>query len=126
MATPPTILYEPIRASEYLVSEANGSLSSEVAVITGGVDLTPGTVLGKLTTTGAMKLLNPAATDGTQTAAAILKHFAQASAGDVPMSITARLAEVNGLVLTWPAGITVAQQATAMQQLAALFIVVRT
>ena len=213
--TTATILTERMHAGEYLISEAPGSLSREVGLITGANDLAAGTVLGKQTiassalaaaigtntgngtfgsiTTGAgtiqgaytlrmesattyvvedptgaevghgtlgsaftggalgftltaggtafvagdsftitpgvgtqkLALLNPAATDGTEVAVAILYSLATVSAGDVSKTVTARNAEVNGLCLTWPAGITTLQQTTAMQQLAALDIIVR-
>ena len=211
-----TLITERVHAGEYLVSEAPGSLSREVAVITGANDLAAGTVLGKQTiatsaaaatigtntgngtfgsiTTGAgtipgaytvrmesattyvvedptgaevghgvlgaafasgglgftltaggtafvagdsftltpgvgtqkLALLNPTATDGTEVACAILYNFAGVSGGDVSRTVTARQAEVNGLVLTWPTGITNNQQLLAMQQLATLGIIVRT
>lgn len=120
-----TILSEPIRPGEYLVSEHDGSFSREVAVIS-GANLVAGTVLGKVTASGKLVILAPGAGDGSQTAAAILYGPANAAAADVKQTITARSSEVNGLVLTWPAGITNNQQTTAIANLAAVGIIVRT
>lgn len=120
------VISEPMRAAEYLVSELPSYQSREVAVIGGGADLYAGTVLGKITASGIMVPVAPAAIDGSQNAAAILYSLAPASAGNISRTITARGAEVNGLLLTWPAGMTQAQQAAAIVQLAALGILVRT
>jgi hypothetical protein len=125
----PTTIAEIVRPGEYLVSEAGGSRSREVAVIAGGVAAAykPGTVMGKVTATGAMTILAPAAADGSQTAAAVYYGFGKPLAnGDLSVTVTARDAEVNGLLLTWPAGITANQQTAAIAQLAAQGIIVRT
>ena len=121
----PTIINEFRRGGCYLVSEAPGSQSREVGVVTGGL-FQAGQVLGRVTASTKLTGLNPAATDGSQNAAGILVQRTDASVADVAASFTARLSEVNGLVLTWPAGITVAQQNAAIAQLAALNIFIRT
>ncbi len=69
--------------------------------------------------------LNVSATDGTQTAVAVLYGAAKVSGGDVKQTIIARGAEVNGLMLGWPSGITAPQKAAAIAQLAAKAIIVR-
>ena len=119
-----TVLTEPMRAGEHLVSEVT-TQSREVGVITGGA-YKPGTVLGKITASGKLTQLAPAANDGSQNAAAILYGYVDASTADKPGTINVRLTEVNGLCLTWPAGITTNQQTAAIAQLAALGILVRT
>lgn len=121
----PTIVNEFRRGGCYLVSEAPGNQSREVGIVTGGL-FQAGTVLGRVTASQKLTALNPAANDGSQTAAAILFQKTDASAVDVAASFTARLAEVNGLLLAWPAGITVNQQNAAIAQLLALNILVRT
>jgi hypothetical protein len=120
-----TILSEPVRPGEYLVSEHDGSFSRDVAVIAAGANLVPGTVLGKVTASGKLTILAPGASDGSQTAVAVLYGPANAAAADVKQTITARSSEVNGLVLTWPAGITNNQQTAAITQLASVGILVR-
>ena len=121
---PTQVLLEPVRAGEHLVSEVT-TQSREVGVITGG-NYRAGTVLGKITTSGKLTILAPAAADGSQNASAILYAPTDASAGDVRATINVRLTEVNGLILTWPAGITGPQQAAAITALAAQGVIVRT
>ncbi len=106
----------------FLVSEANGYQSREVGVITGGELLYAGTVLGRVTTSGALRRINPTATDGSQNAAALLLNRADAREGDVRQTVIARHAEANGLLMRvgtqWPAGITAGQRNAAIVQLA--------
>ena len=118
---------EPMRPGEYLVSEV-ATQSRDVAVVaTGGSAVyVAGTVMGKITASGKLTILAPAASDGSQNAAAILFGPVDATSADVSATITSRLAEVNGLCLTWPSGITTNQQNAAIAQLVALGIIVRT
>lgn len=115
----------PFRTAEYLVGEEEDYSSREVAFITGG-DYYPGTVLGRITATGRLTQLAPGATDGSQSAVGILYEKALAASAEVSRTYHARLCSVNGLKLVWPAGITVGQKNTAIGQLNALFILVRT
>ena len=123
MAT--TVFREPVRPGEHLVSEVT-TQSREVGVITGGAAYVAGTVLGKITASGKLTILTPAASDGSQNAAAVLYGPVDTTAGDRSATINVRLTEVNGLVLTWPTGITGVQQSAAIAQLAALGVIVRT
>jgi hypothetical protein len=75
--------------------------------------------------TGKLTILAPAAADGSQVAAGILVAPVDASAADVPCVILSRYAEVNGYELTWPAGISAGNKATAIAQLQAQGIVIR-
>ena len=113
-------------AGHYVVSEAHGYRSREQVIIAGGSGrLRAGTVLGRVTATGKLKPFAPAATDGTQTAAAILWEGCDATAEDVRRTITARDSEVHANVLTFAAGTTDVQKTAAMANLAALGIVGR-
>jgi Bacteriophage lambda head decoration protein D len=70
--------------------------------------------------------LNPAATDGTQKAVGISVYRVVTTPGSTVKSpIVVRNALVAGKSLTWPAGITAAQQAEATEQLRKLGIVIR-
>ena len=122
-----TVFTEPMRAGEHLVSEVT-TQSREVGVVAQGATATysPGTVLGKITASSKLTQLAPAATDGSQTPAAILYERVDATLADVPATINVRLTEVNGLCLTWPAGITTVQQTAAIATLAASGVIVRT
>ncbi len=112
-------------AGEALISEANGTLSREAIVVALGQNLQPGTVLGKKTANGEYAILAPGAADGTQAAAGVLYRGVDASAAAVKGAAVVRLAEVRSADLVWPAAITDPQKATALGQLAALFIVAR-
>jgi hypothetical protein len=68
---------------------------------------------------------NPAGTDGSQNASAILYAAADGSAADVAVTVTARNAEVNKGELVWKSGITDDQKAAAVAQLAAFGILCR-
>lgn len=76
-------------------------------------------------TSAKYTILTPAATDGSEVAAAILWDYCDASAADKQAAAVVRLAEVTAGELTWPAGITAGQKASATAQLAASSIVLR-
>ena len=113
----------PYRGGEYLLSDS-GNASRDAIVVVGG-NYFASTVLGQVTATGRMTALNPSASDGSEIAAGILYGPTAAAGAPVRATATVRNAEVNGRLLGWPAGITPAQQATAIAQLAALGIIVR-
>ena len=64
---------EGFHTGEYLVSEAEGTLSREEVIVsqTGGA-LVSGTVLGKVTATGKYKIAVETAVDGSKVAAALV------------------------------------------------------
>ncbi|MGF6978956.1 hypothetical protein QFZ94_007471 [Paraburkholderia sp. JPY465] len=109
----------------FIVSEANGHQSRDQVTLTGGVLVLAGTVLGKVTTSGSLAPLNPAGSDGSQTAAAILHGTRDATQGDRQATVIDRNAEVNASELIWPSGATPAQITTATQQLLAVGIILR-
>lgn len=120
-----TVLTEGPHTGEYIVSEANGTRSREVITLASGTTGIAGMVLGKVTASSKYVPLAPAATDGSQNAAAILFDNVDASATDRAAVITARDTEVRGSSLTWPAGISAPNKAAALAALAALGIVER-
>ncbi len=69
--------------------------------------------------------LDPAGTDGTEVAAAILFGKTDASAAAAACTVVHRLAEVKADLLVWPSGITDAQKAAALAELEALNIAAR-
>lgn len=75
--------------------------------------------------TGIYKPLSVGASDGTQTAIGILWEDRDPTDGPVKAVVTARDAQVRLDALVWPAGITEAQKATALGQLASLHIIGR-
>ncbi len=74
---------------------------------------------------GKYKEYNPANTDGSQMAVAILLDNVDATAADTEVVIIARHAEVNGAEIVWFTGATDLQKATAIAQLKEQVILVR-
>lgn len=114
-----------------ILTEANGHRSrANITVAAGAGILAPNTVLGQITATGANKgkyrAASPDATDGSQTAVAVLLYGVDASAGDVWVAGLVRDAEVNGKTLVYDPSIsTQALRLAANTQLAAAGILVR-
>ncbi|WP_291207060.1 head decoration protein [Hyphomonas sp.] len=78
-----TTLVEGKHAGHFLVWEAFRDYTRETITIASGT-LEPGTVLGKITASGKYAAFAPAATNGTETAVAVLWGRADASGGDAP------------------------------------------
>ncbi len=73
----------------------------------------PGQVLGKVTASGQYIAHDPAAADGSQTAAAVALYGAVTGAGaTAAISAIVRDSEVNGKTLTYKSGLTAPQIAT--------------
>ena len=119
------VLNEGRYAGEFVVSEGNGKISRETITVLSGQTLQPGAVLGKVTASGKYKVLDPAASDGSEVAAGILYDAVDASTADAEGVAIVRLAEVNAAELVWPDGITGGEQTTALGELAALTIIAR-
>jgi hypothetical protein len=90
---------EATRAGEFLVSEANGSRSREQVTVTGG-NYPAGQVLGKITASDKYTAYDAGASDGSETAVAILWSAADASTSDLEKAVIARDAEVSEALLT--------------------------
>jgi hypothetical protein len=118
-------LQEGRYAGEFVVSEGNGSISRETITVLSGQNLVAAVVLGKITATGKYRALNPAASDGSQTAAGVLYDAVDATTADAEGVAVVRLAEVNAAELLWPVGITGGQKTTALSQLASLNVIAR-
>ena len=119
------VLVEGPHKGEFVVSEGNNTISRETVTILSGRTLEAGTVLGKVTASGKYRDLDPAGSDGSEVAAAILHDAADASAGDGSAVAIVRVAEINAAEIFWPDGITDNQKQTALGQLAAAYIIVR-
>lgn len=114
-----TTFIEARRAGEFLISEANGSISREaITVAAAAAALAAGTVLGKLTASGKYVAYSNAASDGSEVAAGILYAPLADSASDQAAVLIARHAEVDSALL-------VGLDAPARVDLAALQIIVR-
>lgn len=115
-----------VLVSDVVKSEAENQFSRDEDVLAAGSGIVQlGTVLGKATSTGKFKPLAPGASDGTQTAAAIILQRSDATSADTLVVNLKRHAQVVLQALKWPAGITDAQRRTALDQLETLGIVAR-
>lgn len=90
----------------------------------GAGTLSSGTVVGKITATGRYVQLAPAASDGSEVAAALLLGGLDAAAGD-ENGVFVVHGEALDAFLVWPDGITAAEKAAARAQLKAAGIYVK-
>lgn len=119
-----TVLNEGVHTAEWLISEGNGQISREAVTFTAAVNTKypSGTVLGKITASGKYIPSLNAASDGSQTAVAILHTEVPAGAArDVKVTAIVRSAEAFGAMLN--SG--VALESGVPAELAAVGIVVR-
>jgi hypothetical protein len=124
-----TVRTQGPRRGEFIVSEANGTLSRDVinlAADVGQPTLAAGTVLGRVTATGNYVVYTDGAIDGSDTAVAVLLDPVRLPAsGTVSAVAIMRLAEVNRGELVWfnPNNATLVNNGLA--DLAAIDIVAR-
>ncbi len=76
-------LTEPNRSGDFLLFEEDHHYSRDVVTIAASADLEPGTVLGKVTASGKFIRSVETASDGSETAAAVLLSPAKAETADV-------------------------------------------
>lgn len=120
-------IQEPNNLGDLLKYEAPNLYSRDVATVATGQNLVLGTVVGRETTTGKLKALDPAATDGTEVAAGVLAADTDATLIDRDDALLiARHAIVARSALVWPAAITPTEQAAAITQLETRGVLVRT
>lgn len=120
----------PKLPSDVIIRVPEPEISHEnVTVLAGsGADrvLELGTVLGRITASGKVVQLAPGASDGSQTAYAVLITNTTALDGaDATGLAIARLAAVRAAGLVWPAGISDANRLAALAALEAKMIVAR-
>lgn len=117
---------EMIRPSEFLLSEAEGTLSRDAVTIASGSGvIEPGTVLGKITTGGQYKPYDDDNTDGSETAVAIALMKVDATSAAVPCAVITRLAEVKSASLVWASTNDAADKLAGIADLAARYIILR-
>ena len=111
---------------DLLKYEGPNLYSREQDTVAAAQNLLLGTVVGRETTSGQLMALDPSATDGSQDAVGVLANDIDATLIDREDAILiARHAIVARGALIWPSGITAAKKAEAIEQLAALGILVR-
>ena len=99
--------------------------SRENITVASGQSLAIGTVLGRKTADGKVHALDPAATDGTETAIGLLIETVDATLIDRNSLLLARHGIVASNAVVWPVGITAPQKTVAIAQLDSLGILVR-
>jgi hypothetical protein len=111
---------------DLLKYEAPNLYSRQTGTLAAGQNLALGTVLGKRSADDALQAFDPAATDGSEVAVAVLAFDCDASLIDRDDAVyIARQAIVARDAVIWPSGITAAQRASALTQLESLGILVR-
>lgn len=120
------VLQEPNNLGDLLKYEAPNLYSRDLATVAAGQQLSLGTVVGLESTTNKLHALDPTATDGTEVAIGVLATDVDATLIDVDDALLiARHAIVASKAVVWPAGISAAEQATAISQLKTLGVLVR-
>jgi hypothetical protein len=119
------VITETARVLEGILSEANGYRSREAVTVASGQNLPAGAVLGMVTATGEYAEHDPAATDGTETAAAILLYPTDASAAAVVATALVRDCEVTATALAWITGATAQNKADGLAALATVGVIAR-
>jgi hypothetical protein len=120
-------IQEALNLGDLLKFEDSHLYSRDQVTVLAGEVLPLGAVVGQVTATGKVKALDLAATDGSAVACGVLIAPQDALFGDQADGLMiARHAIVADHALTWPAGLTPLQKDTALSQLKALGILVRT
>jgi len=100
--------------------------SRDVVTVEAGQNLPMGCIVGRVTTTGKVKQLDPGAEDGSHLPVGILLDAVDASLIDREDAlILARHGVVASKAVVWPVEISNAQQAAITSQLATLGILIR-
>ena len=120
-------LKEPLNLGDLLKYEAPNLYSRDLATVAAGQALALGTVVGRDPATGKLSPLAPSAADSSAEAVGVLATDIDATLIDREDALLiARHAIVASQALVWPADITPAQKATAILQLQARGVLVRT
>lgn len=100
--------------------------SRDLITVASGETLTLGAAVGKQTANGKYYELAPGAADGTEVCAGVLIEDVDAALADLPGIIVGRHAILDLNSIVWPTGITGGQKTTAIAQLKAAGILLRT
>lgn len=121
-----TTLTEGTHRGEFLLAEAEGTISREVVTIASGSGvITAGMVLGKITASGKYKPYDDDNADGSETAAAIAYDAVDATSADKQLAVIFRHAEVKLSALQWAATNDATDKTNGLADLAAKNIIVR-
>ncbi|WP_341808564.1 head decoration protein [Wolbachia endosymbiont (group E) of Neria commutata] len=120
-----TCITEPNNLGDLLKYEVSNLYLREQIIIAKGQNLSLGAVIAKKTDDGFIKALNPAGTDGTQTAIGVITSDVNSKDADTKAVIITRIALLAGHAVVWPANITEEQKTAAIKQLEERRIIVR-
>ncbi len=109
---------------DLLKYEASNLYSRDQITEAKGQNLSLGTVVGCNIEDNVIKIINPTATDGTQTAIGVIASDVNVKENTKAVIIT-RIAMLADHAVVWPANITEEQKAAAIKQLEARGIIIR-
>ena len=110
---------------DILKYEASSLYSREQITVAKGQNIKLGAVVAKKTEDGFIRVLNPTATDGTQTAIGVILNDVNSKDSDIKAVIITRIALLADNAVVWPANITEEQKAAAIKQLEGRGIILR-
>ncbi|BAA89644.1 hypothetical protein [Wolbachia phage WO] len=119
-----TSITEQNNLGDLLKYEASSLYSRDQITVAKGQNIKLGAVVAKKTDDGFIKVLNPAGTDGTQTAIGVITSDVNATENTKAVIIT-RIAMLADYAVVWPANITEEQKAEAIKQLEGRGIIIR-
>lgn len=102
-----------------------GSLSVDVVTLRQSQSYASGAVLGFVVADDVWGQFDPDATDGRETAAAVLLEAVDATDARQKAQVLARLGEVWSDLLDWPIGVSDGEKSEAAADLAARHIIIR-
>ncbi|WP_265042193.1 head decoration protein [Wolbachia endosymbiont (group B) of Melanostoma mellinum] len=108
---------------DLLKYEASSLYSRDQITVAKGQNLKLGTVVGR-DKDNMIRIINPTATDGTQTAIGVITSDVNATENAKAVIIT-RIAMLADHAVVWPANITEEQKTAAMKQLEGRGIIIR-
>lgn len=112
------------RTGDFMLG-APGTIALEYGTLASGNNLTAGTVLGRVTSSGKLAPYDNTASDGTETAVGVLYDNVDATDADQAVTYVARLAEVQTDKLVWDVANDGAAQTAGLADLSALNIIAR-
>ncbi len=110
---------------DLLKYEASNLYSRDQITVAKGQNLKLGAVVAKKTEDGFIRVLNPTATDGTQTAIGVIASDVNSKDSDIKAVIITRIALLADHAVVWPANITEEQKNAAIKQLEIRGIIIR-
>ncbi|UPA54494.1 head decoration protein [Wolbachia pipientis] len=110
---------------DILKYEASSLYSRDQITVAKGQNIKLGAVVAKKTEDGFIRVLNPTATDGTQTAIGVILNDVNSKDSDIKAVIITRIALLADNAVVWPANITEEQKTAAIKQLETRGIIIR-